>query len=71
MMKQSAPKNSGLSSAQNGGKDTSLSQLKALRIAQKEGNHRVEELKMRVFRITEQHMDQAVRLIKRWLSDNE
>ena len=47
----------------------SLSQLKALRLAQKESNQRVEELKMRLFHITEQHMDQAVRLIKRWLAD--
>lgn len=46
-----------------------LSQLKALRLAQKESNQRVEELKMRLFHITEQHMDQAVRLIKRWLAD--
>ncbi len=48
-----------------------LSQLKALRLAQKESNQRVEELKMRLFHITEQHMDQAVRLIKRWLADKE
>ena len=51
--------------------NSSLSQLKALRLAQKESNQRVEELKMRLFHITEQHMDQAVRLIKRWLSDKE
>jgi hypothetical protein len=42
-----------------------------LRLAQKESNQRVEELKMRLFHITEQHMDQAVRLIKRWLADKE
>lgn len=70
-MKQQKPNNPGLPSAQSGGKDTALAQLKALRLAQKEGNQRVEELKMRLFRITEQHMDQAVRLIKRWLSDKE
>ena len=50
---------------------STLSQLKALRLAQKESNQRVEELKMRLFHITEQHMDQAVRLIKRWLADKE
>ncbi|OXS29665.1 MAG: hypothetical protein BCS36_07385 [Desulfovibrio sp. MES5] len=49
----------------------SLTQLKTLRRAQKETNQRVEELKLRLFRITEQHMDQAVRLIKRWLSDKD
>ena len=42
-----------------------------VRLAQKETNQRVEELKLRLFRITEQHMDQAVRLIKRWLSDKD
>ena len=51
--------------------NSTLSQLKALRLAQKESNQRVEELKMRLFHITEQHMDQAVRLIKRWLADKE
>ncbi|VZH35005.1 conserved protein of unknown function [Desulfovibrio sp. 86] len=42
-----------------------------MRRAQRETNQRVEDLKLRLFRITEQHMDQAVRLIKRWLSDKE
>ncbi|SCM74717.1 flagellar M-ring protein FliF [Desulfovibrio sp. 86] len=50
---------------------SSLAQLKTLRRAQRETNQRVEDLKLRLFRITEQHMDQAVRLIKRWLSDKE
>ena len=50
---------------------SSLAQLKTLRRAQRETNQRVEELKLRLFRITEQHMDQAVRLIKRWLSDKD
>lgn len=49
----------------------SLAQLKALRHAQKETNRRVEELKLKLFRITEQHMDQAVRLIKRWMADRD
>ncbi len=51
--------------------NSTLSQLKALRLAQRESNQRVEELKMRLFHITEQHMEQAVRLIKRWLADKE
>ena len=47
----------------------SLAQPALARRARKETNLRVEELKMRLFQLSEQHMDQAVRLIKRWLSD--
>lgn len=46
----------------------SLADLKALRLAQRETNRRVEELKLKLFHTTEQHMDQAVRLIRRWMS---
>ena len=49
----------------------SLAELKALRHAQKETNQRVEELKLRLYRFTEQHMDQAVHLIRRWLTDKQ
>ena len=68
MMKQLKPNQAGRVPAES---NASLSQLKALRLAQKESNQRVEELKLRLFHITEQHMDQAVRLIKRWLSDKD
>ena len=51
-----------------GGSPLSLAELRALRKARKETNERVEELKQRLFRITEQHMDQAIRLIRRWLA---
>ncbi|MBS6830189.1 MAG: flagellar M-ring protein FliF [Desulfovibrio sp.] len=72
MMKQQRPD---LKSLPSGGGGTSrlpsLAELKALRHAQKETNQRVEELKLRLFHITEQHMDQAVRLIRRWLEDRE
>ncbi len=56
-----------------GGKSepVSLEELKAIRKAQKAANLRVEELKMRLFRITEQHMDQAVSLIRRWMEKKE
>ena len=47
----------------------SLAELKALRHAQRETNQRVEELKLRLYRFTDQHMDQAVHLIRRWLTD--
>lgn len=49
----------------------SLSDLRALRKAQKETNQRVEELKLRLFRVTEKHMDQAVSLIRRWLNSDK
>ncbi|MFR8275332.1 MAG: flagellar M-ring protein FliF [Desulfovibrio fairfieldensis] len=71
MMKQQRPD---LKSLPSGGGGTSrlpsLAELKALRHAQKETNQRV-ELKLRLFHFTEQHMDQAVRLIRRWLEDRE
>ena len=67
-MKQLKPSQASRVPAEN---NAALSQLKALRLAQKESNQRVEELKMRLFHITEQHMYQAVRLIKRWLADKE
>lgn len=56
-----------------GGKSAppSLAELKAIRKAQRATNQRVEELKMRLFRITEQHMDQAVSLIRRWMDKKE
>lgn len=56
-----------------GGKSNppSLEELKAIRKAQRATNQRVEDLKMRLFRITEQHMDQAVSLIRRWMDKKE
>ena len=63
MMKQQRPD---LKSLPSGGGGTSrlpsLAELKALRHAQKETNQRVEELKLRLFHFTEQHMDQDDRL---------
>lgn len=46
----------------------SLAELKALRRAQREASQRVEELKLRLFQITERHMDQAISLIRGWLN---
>lgn len=48
-----------------------LAELKALRKAQRATNQRVEELKMRLFRMTEHHMDQAVNLIRRWMEEGK
>ncbi len=45
----------------------SLAELKEIRLARKATAQRVEDLKLRLFRMTEQHMDQAVSLIRRWL----
>lgn len=70
-LKPSPSRTSLLTGSESGPSSSSLAQLKTLRRAQKETNQRVEELKLRLFRITEQHMDQAVRLIKRWLSDKD
>lgn len=56
----------------SGGEDASFAaQRRAARLAQKETNQRIEDLKLRLFRITEVHMDRAVRLIKRWLAEKE
>ena len=48
-----------------------MSQLRALRLAQRETSRRIEELRLKVMRFTEQHMDQTVRLIKHWLRESE
>ncbi len=53
-----------------GGTPPNLEELRAIRLAQRETNRRVEELKMDLFRITEQHMDQAVSLLRRWMGNN-
>lgn len=68
-MKQE-PKPKALSGGK-GGQPPALADLKAIRLAQKATNQRVEELKLKLFRMTEQHMDQAVSLIRRWLKDAE
>lgn len=52
-----------------GGLAPSLAELRALRQAQRATNQRVEELKLKLFRITERHMDQTVGLIRRWMDD--
>lgn len=51
------------------GAPPSLSELRAIRVAQRATNQRVEELKMRLFRLSEQHMEQTVNLIRRWMDD--
>lgn len=70
-MKQE-PKVRALSGGSKGGpQPPALADLRAIRLAQKATSQRVEELKLRVFRMTEQHMDQAVSLIRRWLRDED
>lgn len=61
------PKQPNSPSAAGEGQIPSLAELRAYRHAQKETNRRVEELRLRLFRMTEQHMDQAIRIIKRWM----
>lgn len=65
-MKQREPKPKSLGS---GPLPPSLAELRAIRLAQRATNQRVEELKLRLFRLTEQHMDQAVSLLRRWMDD--
>lgn len=65
-MKQREPKPKSLGS---GALPPSLAELRAIRLAQRATNQRVEELKLRLFRLTEQHMEQAVSLLSRWMDD--
>lgn len=44
-----------------------LAELKALRKAQRESNQRIEELKLRLFQISERHMEQAINIMKQWV----
>ena len=70
MTKQSGLKGTGLpAGSAGGGNAPSLAELRALRQSQRATSQRVEELKLRLFRFTEQHMDQVVRQIRRWLED--
>lgn len=54
-------------SGKEGANAPALPELKAVRLSRRAASQRVEELKHRLFSITEQHMDQAVSLIRRWL----
>ncbi|MDR2055688.1 MAG: flagellar M-ring protein FliF [Desulfovibrio sp.] len=69
MKQPKQPERPALSPPDNGGPSPAV--LKARRRAQKECAQRIETLKMRIFRITEQHMEQAVRLVRRWFSDDD
>ena len=48
-----------------------LAESKALRATQRETSQRVEELKLRLFQMTEHHMDQAVSIIKSWVNTSK
>lgn len=60
-------KQKAIPAAQEGVNAPSLAELKEVRLARKATAQRVEDLKLRLFKMTEQHMDQAVCLIRRWL----
>ena len=62
------PKPNALPQAASNTEVPTLAELKALRAAQRETSQRVEELKLRLFQITERHMDQAVSIIKTWVN---
>lgn len=44
-----------------------LAELKALRKMQRESSQRIEELKLRLFQISERHMEQAISIMKQWV----
>lgn len=44
-----------------------LAELRALRKEQKESSQRIEELKLRLFQISERHMEQAINIMKQWV----
>lgn len=44
-----------------------LAELKALRKTQRESSQRIEEIKLRLFQISERHMDQVINIMKQWV----
>lgn len=65
-MAKSSARNA-LTPANEGAHTPLLANLKALRKTQREASQRVEELKLRLFQLTERHMEQATSIIKNWL----
>lgn len=70
MMKQSERNNKQIGQGA-GNAPASLSEIKALRLSQRAAAQRVDDLKMRLFRISEQHMDQVVSLVRRWMDNGK
>ena len=52
------------------GNAPSLAELRAMRKAQHDSARRVEELKLRLLQLSEQHWDQTVHIIKQWTKMN-
>lgn len=44
-----------------------LAELKALRKAQRDSTQRIEETKLRLFQMSERHMDQIISILKQWV----
>jgi len=44
----------------------SLTELKALQKTKRECGKRIEELKYKLFQLTDKHMDQAIVILKKW-----
>ena len=65
-MKQPKPKQE---SAANE-RDSTLDELRAMRRARRETNQRIEQLKVTLLRMSEHNIEQAVRLLRRWLRDD-
>ncbi len=66
MANQSALKE--LTIAAKAGNQQALAELRALRQAQRDSARKTEELKLRLFQLTESHWDQTVNILKRWLT---
>lgn len=70
-MKQLGPNTTRGALPQGRGGTPSLAEIKALRLAQKATNQRVEELKLRLLQLSEKHMDQVVMVIRQLLAKEE
>lgn len=44
-----------------------LAELKAMRKAQRQSTQRIEEIKSRLFQVSERHMDQVINIMKQWV----
>lgn len=55
----------------SGGNLPDLAKVRAMRLAQRETNHRIEELKLKLLHLTEQHMDKAVNLVREMIASDK
>ena len=71
-MPNKLPNSQGLSlAAWAGGVPPSREELRARQLERREANKRVDDLKTKLFRLTEGHMEQTVRILRSWLKQEE